>query len=249
MNGLKVIKISYGKNLTKVLRWKGGYLVQELKNIPFFTELNEAEISVINEIIQEKAYKKGEIIFFQGEAGEALYLIKSGKVKLVKMSENGDEQILNILKAGDIFAEVVLFDNAEYPATAIVVEDVVLSILKQSKMERIIKEFPSIALKIMEVMGQRLRRAQKMVKELGLTDTKTRTASILVYLAEEHGCKEKRKELEIDLSLTQQDLANMIGTSRETISRILSDFKAKDLVDTSRQKILIKDLVKLKEMF
>lgn len=223
--------------------------MRELKKIPFFAELNEEEILAIEGIIQEKSYKKGEIIFFQGEAGEALYLIKKGKVKLVKMSESGDEQILNILKAGDIFAEVVLFDNAEYPATAIVVEDSALSVLKRSKMENLINESPTIALKIMEVMGKRLRRAQKMVKELGLTDTKTRTASILVYLAEEHGGKEKKKELEIDLSLTQQDLANMIGTSRETISRILSDFKAEDLVDTSRQKILIKDLAKLKEMF
>ncbi|PRX34903.1 CRP/FNR family transcriptional regulator [Orenia metallireducens] len=217
-----------------------------LKEHPYFSELDSEKLIEISKLIITKSYKKGEIIFFEGDLGESLYLVKSGKVKLIKMVESGEEQIINIVKTGDIFAEVVLFDDGNYPATAITMEDTEVGIINGRDIEKLMYRIPEIALKILKVMSKRLRRAQQRIRNLGLKDTTSRTASALVYLAQEHGVGDETK-VEINLSLTQQELASLIGTSRETVSRTLNKFKDEGLVLVSRQKIVIKDLAGLKE--
>ncbi|WP_408956373.1 Crp/Fnr family transcriptional regulator [Natroniella sp. ANB-PHB2] len=217
-----------------------------LQEYNYFSELTSEEAKEIKKIIHTKEYKEGEIIFFEDEPGEALFLVQEGKVKLIKMIESGEEQILNILKQGSMFAEVVLFDGGRYPATAIVLEESTIGIINRKDMIQLIDKVPDIALKILKVMSKRLRRAQNMVQNLGLRDTTSRTASILVYLAKEHGIT-NQEQVKINLSLTQQELANMIGTSRETVSRVLNKFKAEKLIFTSRQKIIITNLKGLKE--
>ncbi|MCK8817245.1 Crp/Fnr family transcriptional regulator [Natroniella sulfidigena] len=217
-----------------------------LRDYNYFSELTADELEEIQNILHIKEYKEGEIIFFEEEPGEALFLVQEGRVKLIKMIESGEEQILNILKQGSMFAEVVLFDGGTYPATAIVLEDSMIGVINKKDMIELIERIPDIALKILKVMSKRLRRAQKMVQNLGLRDTTSRTASILVYLVKEHGITDQ-DQLEINLSLTQQELASMIGTSRETVSRVLNKFKTEELIDTSRQKIIITDLEGLKE--
>ncbi|OCL26455.1 cAMP-binding protein [Orenia metallireducens] len=217
-----------------------------LKEHPYFSELDTDKLVEISKLIITKSYKKGEIIFFEGDLGESLYLVKSGKVKLIKMVESGEEQIINIVKAGDIFAEVVLFDDGNYPATAITMEATEVGIINGKDIEKLMYRIPEIALKILKVMSKRLRRAQQRIRNLGLKDTTSRTASALVYLAQEHGIGDETK-VEINLSLTQQELASLIGTSRETVSRTLNRFKDDGLVSVSRQKIIIRDLAGLKE--
>ena len=218
-----------------------------LKDSFYFSELSDEELEEIKKIMITRKYKEGEIIFFEGEMGKSLHLVEAGKIKLVKMIESGEEQILNVLKKGSIFAEVVLFDKANYPATAIALEDSEIGVIKRGDMENLITEFPKMALKILRVMSKRLRRAQKMVQDLGLRNTTSRTASILVYLAREHGVK-AGEQVEINLSLTQQEMADRIGSSRETISRILSKFKEQKLIAVSRQKVVIKDLTALQDL-
>ena len=217
-----------------------------LKNSKFFSTLEEKEIKEIKEIMKPRKYNEGEIIFFEDEPGEGLFLVKSGKVKLTKMVESGDEQILTIIQPGNVFAEVVLFGNANYPATAVALEDSKLYLIRSNDMEKLIKEKPSIAVKLLDLMSKRLRRAQKLVRDMGLKDTTCRTASLLIYLAQEYGVNRQNK-VRIDLKLTQQELANMIGTTRETISRVLNKFKEQDIIKTSRQKMIINDLDRLKE--
>ncbi|WP_018248574.1 Crp/Fnr family transcriptional regulator [Orenia marismortui] len=218
-----------------------------LKEHPYFKELKAADLAEIDKLVITKTHQKGEIIFFEGEVGEALFLVKSGKVKLLKMVESGEEQIINIVKRGDIFAEVVLFDNGDYPATAIAMEDTEIGMIKGKDIEKLMYQIPEIALKILKVMSKRLRRAQQRIRNLGLKDTTSRTASALVYLAQEHGIGDEL-QVEINLSLTQQELANIIGTSRETVSRVLNKFKDDNLISVSRQKIVIKDLAGLKDI-
>ncbi|WP_027340398.1 Crp/Fnr family transcriptional regulator [Halonatronum saccharophilum] len=217
-----------------------------LKKHPYFAQLEEKELIELNKLIISKDYKKNEILFFEGETGQGLHIVEKGKVKLVKSIESGEEQIINILKQGDIFAEVVLFDGGNYPATAITIEDAKVGIIQARDMQRLIYEMPNVGLKILKVMSERLRRAQKMIRNLGLKNTTSRTASILLTLAKDYGVEEGNN-LQIDLSLTQQELANLIGTSRETISRTLNKFKDDKIITLSRQKITIKDLDSLKE--
>ncbi|MGM0470728.1 MAG: Crp/Fnr family transcriptional regulator [Bacillota bacterium] len=218
-----------------------------LKSTSYFSNLSAENLKKIAGLMNTRKYKRGETIFFEGEEGQGLFLIKSGRVKLIKTIESGEEQILNIFKTGDIFAEVVLFDNEEYPATAITLEDSQISILRTKDMKRLIREIPEIAIEILGVMSKRLRRAQQTVKDMGLKNTKGKTASFLIYLAKEYGIGNSN-QVEINLSLTQQELANLIGSSRETISRVLSKFKEEELINTARQQIIIKDLAGLKEI-
>jgi len=216
-----------------------------VKEIPFFSLLTEAELKLIDDIAINKRFKKGEYIFFEGEAGEKFYIIKDGQVKLTKMIKNGDEQILNIFSDHDIIAEIVAFDKGNYPASAITMTDTDVIVFDQSELENLILKYPSIGLKLLREMSNRLRRAQQNVRDLALKDSSARVAGLLIFLAEKYGKKKKDKVI-LDISLTQQELASMIGSSRETVSRVLGQFETEDLIKTSRKKIIIykKDKIK-----
>ncbi|RCW49874.1 MULTISPECIES: Crp/Fnr family transcriptional regulator [unclassified Halanaerobium] len=207
-------------------------------NVPFFSLLSEDELKVINSIASEKKYKKGEYIFFEGETGSKFFVIKSGQVKLVKMIENGDEQILNIFSNNDIIAEIVAFDRGNYPASAVTMKKTDLIIFNQADLENVIMENPAIGIKLLQEMSTRLRRAQQNVRDIALKDSSGKMASLLTFLSQKYGI-EKNGNIILDIPLTQQELASMIGSSRETVSRMLSRFESEGIIKTSRKKIII----------
>jgi len=219
-----------------------------LEKIPYFSHLNEEELQIVNEISRVKKYKKDEIIFFEDEKGDYIYIIKKGQVKMLKMNQNGDEQILNIFKKNDILAEVIVFDKENYPATAIALNDVELFAIDSQKLFNIFLDHPQITVKVMKVMSARLRRAQQNIRDFGLKDSKSRLASLLFHLAEKHGKKSGKNQVAISLFLTQKELANMIGTTRETVSRTLNNIEKENIIKTSRKKIIIKDMESLKKL-
>lgn len=222
--------------------------MSNLAKIPYFSHLDQEELQIIDEITNIKKYKKDEIIFFEGEKGNYIYIIKKGKVKMLKMNQDGDEQILNIFKKNDILAEVIVFDKENYPATAIALNEVELFVIDSDKLSKIFLDYPQITVKIMKVMSGRLRRAQQNIRDFGLKDSKSRLASLLYHLAEKHGKESGENEISFSLFLTQQELANMIGTTRETVSRTLKNIEKKDIITTSRKKIVINDMKSLKEL-
>lgn len=219
-----------------------------LEKVPYFSHLNEEELQIINELTRVKKYKKDEIIFFEGEKGDYIYIIKKGQVKMLKMNQNGDEQILNIFKENDILAEVIVFDKENYPATAIALNDVELFAIDSQKLSNVFLDHPQITVKVMKVMSARLRRAQQNIRDFGLKDSKSRLASLLFHLAEKHGKKSGENQVAISLFLTQKELANMIGTTRETVSRTLNNIEKDNIIKTSRKKIVIKDMESLKKL-
>ncbi|GAB4268137.1 Crp/Fnr family transcriptional regulator [Thermincola ferriacetica] len=214
-------------------------------NTPIFAGLEENELQQIEDIVVIRNYKKNMIIFMEGEPGEALFFIISGKVKVYKLAEDGREQILHILKEGDVFAEVVFIDKGNYPATAQVLEDSQIGLIRNDDFERLVRENPDIALSLLRVMTYRLRQAQIQIRDIALRDTYGRVASMLLMLAKEHGltCAEGIK---IDLFLSRQELANLIGTTRETVTRVLSDFNKSNIIRLDRQVITILDEKKLR---
>lgn len=216
-----------------------------IKKLPIFMDLSPEEAESVGQLTIVRKYRKNMIIFMEGEPGEALYFLLSGKVKISKLTEDGREQILHILQAGDIFAEVVLIDRGPYPATAEVIEEAQVGMLRNDDVENLIRTNPDIALKILKVMSKRLRQAQIQVRDLALRDTYGRLASMLLILAKDHGSPNDNG-VKIDLSLSRQELANLIGTSRETVTRILSDFKRSKVIDIDKQEIVIIDEKKLK---
>jgi len=220
----------------------------DLSSVPYFSHLNDDELKMINQITTLKKYKKDEIIFFEDEPGEKVYIIKKGKVKVLKMNKNGDQHILNIFEKNDILAEVIVFDRENYPATAIAISDVACYSLNRDNLSQMFLEHPQITIKVMRVISARLRRAQQNIRDLGLKDSQSRLASLLYHLALKHGDKNKSNQISISVLLTQQELANMIGTTRETVSRILKSIEGKNIIKISRKNIIINNIKKLKKL-
>lgn len=216
-----------------------------LRKIPLFADLTDAEMQAVGQLARVRNYKKNMLIFMEGEPGEALYFVVSGKVKVSKATPDGREQILHILQPGDIFAEVVLIDRGPYPATAEVIEAGQIGMLMNDDVENLIRSNAEIALKLLRLVSKRLRLAQAQVRDLALKDTYGRLAGMLLMLGKEHG-ENSAAGVKIDLPLNRQEFANLIGTTRETVTRILGDFKKYKCIDLDKQAIIIIDEDKLK---
>ena len=211
-----------------------------LKHLPVFEELAPADLAAISQVTLERRYKKNMIIFMEGEPGEGFHYVKSGKVKIVKMSQDGREHIINILGPGEVFAEVLLFNPGPYPAAAVALEDSVIGIIKNNDLENVVAGNARIALHIIRVMSKKLLHAQMKIKTLALSDTFSRTAHVLIRLSQQYG-RAVAGGVEIDLDMTRQDLANLIGTTRETVSRVLNAMRKDKVLRFADQKIIIAD--------
>ncbi len=216
-----------------------------LGKIHVFSGLDDEELDQLSQVVLLRPYRKGMFIFLEGEPGDALYFVQKGRVKLTKTLADGREHILHFVGEGQIFAEVLLFDDGPYPATAEVTTDSVIGIIRNKDLDIFLKTHPDTTLKILKVMSRRLRKAQIQIRDLALKDTFGRLLSTLVKLADEYG-RESKDGVLIDLLLSQQELANMIGASRETVSRSLNDLKKRNIIDFNRRCILVKNMDKLK---
>lgn len=219
--------------------------IDALKKVPIFSQLKEDDLEKILSITNRKQYKKGSIIFMEGDKGEAFYFIESGKIKISKSSKDGKELILNIYGENHVFAEVTIFNDISYPATAEVLEDAAVGVIRNSDLEKLIQYNADMGLNLIKILSKRLFNAQMKLKQLALNDTYSRTADTLIRLSE-NLAKERNGRIEFNLELSRQELANMIGTARETVSRILSRFKKEGSIDIIGKKIVIKDIEKLK---
>lgn len=217
-----------------------------LGKIPFFVGISDNELKAIADIMTERIYRRGSILFMEGEFGEAVHFVMEGRVKIYKTSEDGREHILYIANPGDIFAEVILFNEVNYPATAQVIEDTRIAIIHNEDLEKVLIEHPSMAIAIIKVLNKRLINAQSQVKSLALHNTHSRTAEMLLRLVEERGIKTP-EGIELDLNISRQELANMIGTTRETVTRVLASFKKYNAIEMNRSVIRITNLDKLRE--
>ena len=220
--------------------------IQFLKKVGLFTGLDQNLLSLIGEITEEIYYSKNEIIFHEGDAGKGLFFIKSGQVKISKISENGREIIVHILGPGDFFAEVTLFQkDSVYPATAEVIEGGVIGYIRNERLEKLVMVNTSLALELIRALTGKLISIQERIKHLGTNDAVERTMQVLIALSGSHGRKSK-DGIELCVNITRQDLAAFVGTTRETISRILSKFNQAGIIDISGKNIIIKDLDGLK---
>ena len=218
--------------------------VKYLKKIYLFSGLNDDELAEIAAFTLERRYQKGRIIFVEEEPGEAIYFLKSGLIKVSKQDGEGREHTLHYVNPGDVFAEVMLFDAGGYPATAEVVEDAEIGLIRNRDMDRALIKNPGMTLEMLKIMARRLRNAQQQIMELALKDTTRRLAGLLLKLAEEHGVLRNNGVL-ISLPLTNQELANLVGTSRETVNRILSEFRRRKAITVVKQEGIVVNRAKL----
>ena len=220
--------------------------INYLKKVPIFSDLSEEDLQMMSEIILVRKYRKNMIIFMEGEPGDGLYFIKQGRVKIYKTTEDGREQILHFLQNGDVFAEVVLFDGGPFPATAEVLEDSTIGIIRNQDIDRFIKNYPDIAVRLLKMMSKKLRQAQMQIRDLALKDTYGRIVGMLYKLSKEYG-EQCEAGTRITIPLSRQELANLIGTSRETVTRLLGDLKKSKIIELDKQEIVIINEKKLKQ--
>jgi len=196
-----------------------------LRKLTLFSGLKDKDLIEINNLLESETYNEGCMIFNQGEKGHRVYFVKKGRIKIIRTSEDGNEQILEILQSGDVFAEVILFGINSYPATAITLSNVTVQYLSRERFKTYFNRNPQIGWGMLEVMAYKLFRSQRKIENLGLRNTKGSVASLIIDMISDFDT-----DIGLKLYINRQDMASLIGTTRETVSRTLSDFKKEGLI-------------------
>ncbi|WP_427051897.1 Crp/Fnr family transcriptional regulator [Paenibacillus sp. TC-CSREp1] len=217
-----------------------------LQQFPIFQDLSLEELKQVEEIAISRNMNRKTVIFSEGSEKEAVFFIRTGIVKAYKTDENGHEQIVSFLKTGDMFPHTGFFNAHPYPATAVAITATSLLAIPVRHFERLMLSTPSIAIKIMRVLGDKIRELQDKLQVLSGQDVRNRVLSFLLMLAEQHGQQQKDKVI-INLPMTHQEFANSIGTTRETANRLLNQLAKDELLEVDRSRIIIHDLQSLKE--
>lgn len=227
------------------MKQKSAYNISDkikfLKNVPFFSDIDTSILEDVAKILGVRFYKRGDTIFYEGDSGAALYIVVSGKVKIVKLSEDGREKILAILGAGDYFGEMAIIEQEPRSATVIAQDDTEVFVLYQRDFQHLIKTTPKIMLNIVKTLCNRLRLANQQIEELVFRDVRSRVVSSILGVAQKHGIKHK-EGIEINLQLTHQDIANMVGASRELVTKILNELEDEKLIRISTKKIFVMNM-------
>jgi len=222
------------------------HIISFFKEIPIFSNLSPEEIQTFIYIAKERFFEKGQAIFYEEDMGTSFYIIVSGQVKIVMLSSDGREHILGVLKDKDFFGEMSLLDGEPRSATAIALEDVkVLSISRDAFM-KLLRENPDICLKILVTLSKRLRQTDKRVESLAFLSAPGRVARTLLEFAKEHGEK-KDDDIHVHHKMIRQEFANIAGTSRETLTRVLMDFQGEGILTVKKNLIILHSLNRLKE--
>jgi CRP/FNR family cyclic AMP-dependent transcriptional regulator len=221
--------------------------VKQLNEIPIFSDLAEEQLRQIETCTTDRLYRKGMIIFMEGQPGEGFHYIQQGRVKIVKISDDGREHIIHLLDEGDIFAGVVLFNTAPYPATAVALEDCRIGVIKNSDLEQLALHNNALAMHLIKAINQRLLYAQQKIANLALHDVTARTAEVLLRLGKEKGRRNANGQIIIEMTLSRQDLASLVGTTRETVTRTLSSLKKSKVIDFDSGSMVILDEAALTE--
>jgi CRP/FNR family transcriptional regulator len=212
--------------------------LQILKKTIFFSSVSEATQREISRLFVDEKYQRDDYIFFEGDAPEWLYIVKEGKVKLVKHSDSGKDVILQIFAPGDMFGEFALFDRKPYPTSAQAMEPA--TVLKLSRKEFLLffGRHPFVATEMIMELGRQLQEAHVTIKSLAVDRVEQRIANILLKLAGKLGSPEGAG-IVLNLALTRQDLADMAGTTVETTIRVMSRFTKTKIIKPANGKILI----------
>lgn len=207
-----------------------------LANIPLFACLGKADLQILEENSCVKTFPKRSILINEGDLTNSLYVLERGKVKVYLGDENGKEIVLNIHGPGEYFGELALLDNAPRPTSVMTLTESSTVIISKQQFDAMLEKHPRIAGLLLKGLTQRMRQLTENVRSLALMDVYGRVAKLLLSLADEHD-----GELKISERLTQQELANRIGASREMVSRILKDLANGGYISTVGREIRIHD--------
>ena len=211
-------------------------------NVPIFADLGPAELARLHEVIVSRTYPKGALIVAQGDAGGSLHIVRAGRVKINRISPQGKEQILRFLGPGDFFGELSLFSEEPMLFNAEALAEASICTIHKDHVENILRENPETALKVVRALSHRLRETEQLIEDLGIKNSEQRVISLLLQLAAKSGRKDPQGSITIDLVASREELAHLIGTTQETLSRRLSSLEEDGLIAIiGQKKIVLKD--------
>jgi len=214
-----------------------------LSGIPSFSGLSERQIEELRKIVVNRHFNKGQIIFSEGDNGNGFYVLVSGLVKIFKVSLEGKEHIMRVVGAGESFGQVAVYAGRSFPANAQSIAKSHLLFFPRTAFVEMITKNPSLAMNMLSVLSMRLREFTVHVENLALKEVPGRLAAYLIYLADEEGGNDS-----FTLGISKGQLASLLSTSPETLSRILAQMVGKNLIEVLKRDITILDLGGLKEL-
>jgi CRP/FNR family transcriptional regulator len=211
-----------------------------LMALPVFSGLSDRDWERVIDLFSERHYQRDDYIFLEGEPPEALYVVKTGKVKVLRHSTDGKDVVLRVAGPGQLLGTVAVFDGSGYPGTAQVIEDCSVLVVSRNDCLILVGRFPVFALAVIADMGQRLRSSAEQIRSLAVERVEQRIARVLLKLAETAGSDIPEGRV-IEMPLTRQDVADMTGTTVETAIRVMSKFRRNELIRTRRGKVVLVD--------
>jgi CRP-like cAMP-binding protein len=222
--------------------------ISSLKYIPLFSELVDDDLRAISKVAVKQNFRKDNMVLIEEEVGSTMFIILEGRVKISRISDEGREVILSIMSEGDFFGEMSILDGQARSANVITLEDSSILIIHREDFLQMMHDFPQIAINLLKELAHRLRRSDSQIKSLSLQNATGKVASTLLRIADDSG-KIHLGQVEIPKLPPQQDLANMAGTSRETISRVLKSLSEKGYLRKEGNKLIIHDYESFRQDF
>lgn len=217
-----------------------------LKRVPLFSSLSEQEFAFLTSHLVQRKYAAGELIFSEGDPCAGLYVVHAGNVRIFKSSAGGREQVLSIDGPGSSIAELPVFDGGNYPASAQAVSESTLLFFSRQDFQSLCIQYPQVALKVLKVIGGRLRKLVGIIEELSFTTVRHRLIALLVRLGKTEGTR-NGDAVSVTLPFNNSELAAQIGTVRELISRNLSRLQSEGLIEVDNRDLKITSLKRLQE--
>ena len=211
-----------------------------LKQVVLFAGLASNDVREFGEYFDTELIETGRHVYEFGDIADRVYVLKSGMIKITRASDDGKEFILYFIRPGEVFGELAITGQGRRRGSATVIDDAFICTVEGQEFERFMLQHPAVSLEIAKIIGRRKERTEGRMLDLVTKDVRTRLAHTLATLAEEFGRPDKTKTL-IDLRLTQTDLAQLVGSTRETTSTVFNEFRRDGLVDSEGKRIWVLD--------
>ena len=222
--------------------------IELLQSVSIFWDLNENDLGHIADKMVAKHFENGNYIFLEDSDGDQCFFVLEGSVKVTRLSIDGREVILAMLNEGDFFVEMSLLDGESRSANVIALEKTKVLTLDRNDFIAVVNDYPQIAVQLLKELARRLRKSDRQIASLSLSDAEKRIALCIIRFADEQGVIQNGK-VSIPKTPIQQDIANMAGTSRETVSRALGLLEKEDLIERNGRELIILDYKKFIKEF
>jgi len=219
-----------------------------LKKIPILAELGPEVLARLSERIQLREVRRREVVYLPGDPGNSLFIVNGGRIKISKVTRDGKALTLNYVGPSEVFGETCLIEGGPREEMAEAMENSMITELERGDVEKLLQAHAQLGFQMTRILAQRRRELENKLETLVFRDVTSKLAELLLSLAEEYGVEDSRGTM-VALKITHQELANLIGSTRETVSLTLSQFKRKHLICTDGRKVIISDAESLRALF